>query len=80
MLVNAKYGHTTKKVLQRPFVIFRFARIVNTLVEFCEGDDREGETFLPLEFSQALHNTLVIVKVMDRPIRINEVLDRHSRG
>jgi hypothetical protein len=63
MLVNARYDHTTMKVLQRPFVIFRFARIVNALIEFCEGDGREGETFLPLEFLQTLHNTLMIVEV-----------------
>src|SRR5262249_4708109 len=79
-LVNTQQGHAAKKILQPAFVLFRLTRIIHSLVEFCEGDHRQGKPFWLLESLQALHNAYMLVEVVDDPIGINKVVHGYSRG
>ena len=78
-VVETKYGDTTQKVVEVLLITCGVARIIHSLVEFSEGDNRESQA-LGLELVQAWDDRGVSMEIVDHPIGIDEVLQAHSLG
>src|SRR5215510_12682057 len=66
-----------QKTLQRSVTLDRVTGIINSLVEFCEGDDGESKPFRH-QFLKASRDVFDVVQVVNDPICIDQVC--HSFG
>src|SRR5262249_61972421 len=79
IFINANHSNAAQNIIEGLLVPIRIAGIVNSLVEFREGDDGECKPLF-LKFFQALDDGRMAIEIVDDPIRIDEVGDGHRRG